>query len=135
MVRSIVAAGTAQHTNPVPNAAVHRGVLMTSGILGKAQETDTYPPDLAEQSALCFAYLRQILREAGAGLDDVVKLDLYLLNRSDRATVNADWLACWPDEMRRPARQVHIADLPEGCLIQVTATAIVAPEGPGLHDR
>jgi hypothetical protein len=77
MVVSINSDKVAAHHNPVPNAAIMRGVLVTSGILGKRLDTDDYPVDRAEQTALVFTYLEAILDEAGASPQDVVKLDLY----------------------------------------------------------
>ena len=76
MVRSIYAKGAAQHLNPVPNAAVHRGVLVTSGVLGKDPATGDYAAETAEQIALAFEQLPGILAEGGAELQDVVKVDL-----------------------------------------------------------
>ncbi len=127
MVRSLVAKGVAQHTNPVPNGAIHRGVLCTSGILGKDPETDTYPAGVEAQAALCFEYLDRILAEGGATRQDVVKLDLYLADKNDRSVINRFWLQFWPDEQQRPARQAHIAELPDGCLVQLVAMAVVQP--------
>lgn len=125
MVRSIIVDGIAQHTNPVPNAALHNGTLCTSGILGKDPATETYPASIDEQAALCFRYLREILTAARASLQDVVKVDLYLQDKAHRDVVNPYWLECWPDIDRRPARQTHKAVLPEGCLLQMTAMAVL----------
>jgi 2-iminobutanoate/2-iminopropanoate deaminase len=133
VVRSITVPGVAQHVNPVPNAAVHNGVLCTSGILGKDAKTGEYPVDIDTQARLCFQYLRAILTEAGADFQDVVKVDLYFRDKSDRSVVNPYWLACWPDPARRPARQAHQSPLPEGCLFQLTAMAVLA-SGASDHD-
>lgn len=123
MVRAITAPGVAQHRNPVPNAALHKGVLVTSGILG--HENGIYP-DLARQADLVFDGLEAILAEAGAGPQDVVKLDVYLADKADRTVVNPRWEALWPDPQRRPARQAHRAqDLPDGCRIQLVAMAVL----------
>ncbi|WP_421703785.1 RidA family protein [Aliiroseovarius sp.] len=125
MVRAIHTPRAAQHVNPVPNAARHRGVLITSGILGKQLETGTYPADKAHQVALVFDYLDAILEAGGATLDDVVKLDLYFADKADRALVNPHWEQLWPDPDHRPARQAHQAVLPEGCCLQAVATAVL----------
>ena len=63
---SIYAKGAAQHVNPVPNAAVHRGILVTSGVLGKDPKTGEYAQETAEQIRLAFEQLPLILAEAGA---------------------------------------------------------------------
>lgn len=125
MVRAINSDRAAAHHNPVPNAAVVRGVLVTSSILGKTLDTDEYPADRGEQTALVFEYLEAILEEAGASPQDVVKLDLYFADKSDRSHANEHWLRLWPDPTRRPARQAHQAVLPEGCCLQIVAMAIM----------
>ena len=125
MVRAIYADKVAQHVNPVPNAAVHRGVLVTSGILGKDLQTGTYPTDKTRQVALVFDYFVAILEAGGATLQDVVKLDLYLTDKADRGLVNPHWERLWPDPSHRPARQAHHATLPAGCCLQAVATAIL----------
>lgn len=124
MVRSIVSKKAAQHVNPVPNAAMEGGILVTSSILGKDLATGLYPQDKDIQVALVFDYLEAILAEADMDLQDVVKLDLYLGDKQDRARVNPHWLRLWPDANCRPARQAHQAILPEGCCLQVVAMAV-----------
>ena len=125
MVVSINSDKVAAHRNPVPNAAIMRGVLVTSGILGKRLDTDDYPVDRAEQTALVFTYLEAILDEAGASPQDVVKLDLYFADKSDRSLANEHWLRLWPDPARRPARQAHQAVLLDGCCLQIVAMAVL----------
>lgn len=129
MVRAINSDRAAAHHNPVPNAAVVRGILVTSSILGKTLDTDEYPVDRAEQTALVFAYLEAILEEAGASRDDVVKIDLYFADKSDRSHANEHWLRLWPDPEKRPARQAHQAALPEGCCLQLVAMAVLPDRG------
>ena len=125
MVRSIVSNKAAQHQNPVPNAAMHRGILVTSGILGKDLKTGAYPADKEHQISLAFQYLEAILSEAGAVLQDVVKVDLYFADKSDRPLANSHWTRLWPDPNHRPARQAHECPMPPGCCLQITAMAVV----------
>lgn len=125
MVQSIYAKDAAQHRNPVPNAAVHRGILVTSGVLGKDRNTGEYPADAATQIQLAFEQLPIILAEGGAELQDVVKVDLYFADRQDRAFANEYWTRLWPDEMHRPARQAHQVDLPGACRFQLVAMAVL----------
>jgi 2-iminobutanoate/2-iminopropanoate deaminase len=66
-----------------------------------------------------------ILEEAGATLQDVVKLDLYFADKTDRALANPQWEKLYPDPACRPARQAHQVILPEGCCIQIVATAML----------
>ena len=128
MVRAINSDRAAQHHNPVPNAAMLRGLLVTSSILGKRLDSDEYPADRGEQTALVFRYLEAILDEAGATSQDVIKLDLYFADKADRALANEHWLRLWPDPAHRPARQAHQAVLPDGCCLQIVAMAVL-PQG------
>ena len=128
MVRAINSDRAAQHHNPVPNAAILRGLLVTSSILGKRLDSDEYPADRGEQTALVFRYLEAILDEAGATSEDVIKLDLYFADKADRALANVHWLRLWPDPAHRPARQAHQAVLPDGCCLQIVAMAVL-PQG------
>ncbi len=125
MVRSVTTPQVAQHSNPVPNAAIHRGLMITSGILGKVLATGKYPVNKDQQVALAFDYLVEILSAGGADLQDVVKLDLFFANKEDRVLANHHWLRLNPDETRRPARQAHQVILPEDCCIQIVATAML----------
>ena len=125
MVRAINSDRAAQHHNPVPNAAILRGLLVTSSILGKRLDSDEYPADRGEQTALVFRYLEAILDEAGATSQDVIKLDLYFADKADRALANEHWLRLWPDPAHRPARQAHQALLPDGCCLQIVAMAVL----------
>ena len=125
MVRAINSDRAAQHHNPVPNAAILRGLLVTSSILGKRLDSDEYPADRGEQTALVFRYLEAILDEAGATSQDVIKLDLYFADKADRALANEHWLRLWPDPAHRPARQAHQAALPDGCCLQIVAMAVL----------
>jgi len=128
MVRAINSDRAAQHHNPVPNAAILRGLLVTSSILGKRLDSDEYPADRGEQTALVFRYLEAVLDEAGATSQDVIKLDLYFADKADRALANEHWLRLWPDPAHRPARQAHQAVLPDGCCLQIVAMAVL-PQG------
>ena len=128
MVRAINSDRAAQHHNPVPNAAILRGLLVTSSILGKRLDSDEYPADRSEQTALVFRYLEAILDEAGATSQDVIKLDLYFADKAHRALANEHWLRLWPDPAHRPARQAHQAALPDGCCLQIVAMAVL-PQG------
>ena len=125
MLRAIYSNKAAQHYNPVPNAAILRGLLVTSGILGKRLDSNDYPADKGEQTALVFGYLEVILDEAGATPQDVIKLDLYFADKGDRILANEHWLRLWPDPARRPARQAHTAILPDGCCLQIVAMAVL----------
>ena len=127
MVRSINPPGLPHHKNPIPAAALHNGVLVSSAISGLDPATGAYPADKESQIALAFQHFELILAEAGATPQDVVKLDLYFTDKADRKLVNPHWLRLFPQENRRPARHAHSAELPAECCLQMTFMAVMAP--------
>lgn len=55
-------------------------VLVTSGQLGLHAD-GTIPPDARSQADLCFAAIDAILRAAGAGRTDIVRLNAFVTDR------------------------------------------------------
>ena len=132
MVRSLDPPGFPRHRNPIPAAALHRGIPATSAISGLEPETGVYPADKAVQVARAFSHLEALLEDAGSGPQDVVKMDLYLRDKTDRELVKPHWTAMFPDEAARPARHAHVAALPDGCCLHIAVLAAI-PNCHGLE--
>ena len=115
------------HKNPIPAACVIDGLLMSGIIYGLDPQTGKAAEGLEEQTRLMFVHLRQILKEAGMGPQNVLKLDVALLDRSQRGPLNGEWEAMFPDPEDRPVRQAMQADLDNGKLIQCNVTAYAQP--------
>lgn len=115
------------HKNPIPAAAVVDGMLMSGIIYGLDPATGKAAEGLEEQTRLMFQHLSRILEEAGMGPENVLKLDVLLLDRSQRGPLNTEWEAMFPDPDDRPVRQAMQADLDNGKLIQCNVTAYAAP--------
>ena len=71
------------------------------------------------------AQFDKILKEADATYDNILKLDLYFNDKSDRKFVNPVWLEIFPDENKRPARHSHLAILEDPCIVQIVFTALI----------
>ena len=125
MVRAIDPIDIPPHKNPIPAAAIHGGVLISSVISGKSSVTDAYSKDKTEQISLVFKYIEKIISEAGGSVQNIIKMDLYFRDKSDRSLVNPEWEKMFPDPKKRPARHAQIGDLPENCCLQVTLTAVI----------
>ena len=69
--------------------------------------------------------MRRIIEAAGGTTDDILKLNVLLMDRSNREPVNREWLAMFPDAERRPARQTMQADLDGGKLVQCDFLAVI----------
>jgi enamine deaminase RidA (YjgF/YER057c/UK114 family) len=93
-----------KHKNPIPNACVVDGLLMSGIILGVDPVTGKMPAEIEVQCANMFGYVKAILQEAGGTLDDVVKITVWLRDPSQREPVNNEWLKLFPEHDDRPAR-------------------------------
>ncbi|CAI8204941.1 Uncharacterised protein [marine metagenome] len=104
---------------------MHRGVLISSSISGQDLVTSKYSSDKSTQIALAFEYLQNIVTDAGATAQDIIKVDMYFADKEDRKLVNPHWVLLFPDEQALPARQAHRSELPDGCCLQMVITAII----------
>lgn len=122
--RSIDVAGHA-HSNPIP-AASRIGNMVYTGLIGGADPvTKKVPPTLAEQSVHMFAMVKKIIEAAGGTPDDIIKVDVWLADRSQRAGINEAWLALFPDAASRPARHSHTGALEGGRLVECSFVAVI----------
>lgn len=113
------------HKNPIP-AAARIGNLVASGIIYGLDVTTGKPAaTLDEQARLMFHHLNAIIAEAGGTVDDILKLNLWMVDRSKREAVNAEWLKMFPDANSRPARQAMQAELGPGILVQCDFLAVL----------
>ena len=116
------------HTEQAPKAigpysqAVRVGnLLFTSGQIPLDPATgELVDGDIAAQARRVFDNLRAVCEAAGASLDDVVRVGIYLMDLADFAAVNAvmaDYFQA-PD----PARStIQVSGLPRGARIEVDA--------------
>ncbi len=114
------------HTNPIPSACRVGPVLVSSGISGVDPQSGKLPPGIEAQCAQMFANIRAILKLGGAVPEDVVKLTVWLKDRSQRPQVNEEWLAMFPDPHSRPARHTFAGpDLAGDMLVQCEVMAVI----------
>jgi 2-iminobutanoate/2-iminopropanoate deaminase len=123
--RSINPESLLPHKNPIPMGCVIDNILMTSAVQGNDPKTGEFPKDKSIQIGLAFDALQKILFESGAVPEDVIKLDLFFTDKTDRSLVNPFWLKMFPDPLSRPARHAQLAELTKGCYLQISATAII----------
>lgn len=55
-------------------------LVFCSGQVGISADK-VVPPDCAGQAAICFESIRAVLREAGLGLDNIVRINAYVTGR------------------------------------------------------
>lgn len=123
--RSIDLPGLSHAKTPIPLGARVGGMIFSSGISGKDPATGALPADAATQARFAFDNLRKFLQQAGATLDDVGRITVYVKDESLRTAVNEAWVQCFPDPADRPARHTLVHDLRSGMLVQLDVIAVV----------
>ena len=118
------------HTEKAPKAigpyvqAIKAGKLVfTSGQLGIDPETGNMLEGVEAQAHQMMKNLREILKEAGLSMDDVVKANLYLTDINDFAQVN-DIYAGYFDRAFPARATVQVSGLAKGGLVEVDAIAV-----------
>ena len=114
-----------EHTNPIPAACRVGNVVMSGLIVGRDDEAGELPASLDEQCTFVFRHMKTIVEKAGGTLDDIVKVNVWLLDRAQRDPINREWLAMFPDPQNRPARQAMQANLTNGMLVQLDFVAVI----------
>ncbi len=106
------------HKNPIPAACRLGGLLFSGIVYGLDPATGKVAPGIDEQCALMFQHIRTIVEAGDGTVDDIVKITVWLQDRSQRDPVNREWLKMFPDPTNRPARQAMQAELTGGMLVQ-----------------
>ncbi len=114
-----------QQAGPLPAASRIGNIIVTSAIAGDHPKTREFPPDVAGQCANMFATLRSVLAEAGATPEDVIKMDVWLADPTQRNEVNVEWEKMFPDPTSRPVRHTLRAEPGRSILVQCQVMAIV----------
>ena len=112
--------------NKIPAASRIGPFLVSSAISGKELYTGKFPDGIEAQCKQMFSTIRLLLEAAGSSPEDVVKMTVWMKDRSQRAELNKHWLEMFPDEHSRPARHTFAApDLGGAMLIQCDILAIL----------
>ncbi len=101
--RSIDVPG-AKHVNPIPSACRRGPFVVTGAISGADPETGVVPPELDLQCRFMFENVRRVITAAGGSPGDIVKMTVWITDRSLRDILNRHWVAMFPDPHSRPAR-------------------------------
>jgi len=112
------------HKHPIPNASRIGNVLMSGVINGVDPATGKVAPTLEDQCRFMFQHVRAIMAAAGGSTDDIIKMTVFMADRSKRDAINGEWLKMFPDEHSRPARHTQNAILDAPIQIQCDITAV-----------
>lgn len=113
-----------KHSNPIPAASRIGNIMMSGVVLGRHPETGDLPDTLEEQAAFMFQHVKHIVEAAGGTTDNIIKITVWMKDRSQRAATNEHWVAMFPDPESRPARHTLPDPTVGGPLISCDITAV-----------
>jgi 2-iminobutanoate/2-iminopropanoate deaminase len=113
------------HVNPIPNACRIGNILISGVINGIDPATGKVAPTLDEQCAFMFRHMRRIVEAGGGTTDDIIKMTVWMKDRSQREPLNREWLKMFPDEKTRPARHAIQGDRESAFLVQCDFMAVI----------
>ncbi len=108
---------------PYSQAALSGNILFISGQLGINPETQEMEAGFEAQAKRVFKSLEAILKEAGLGFDNVVKVSVFLQDMNDFARLNAIYATHFTEPF--PAREaIEVARLPKDGLVEISLIAV-----------
>jgi enamine deaminase RidA (YjgF/YER057c/UK114 family) len=128
MARRLISSGSSfERDIGYSRAVVDGDWIFVSGTTGFDYATMTISPDVAAQAEQCLKNIAAALAEAGAGMDDVVRVR-YILPRRE------DFRKCWPvlakyfGKARPAATMLQAGLLEERILVEMEVTARRSPD-------
>jgi enamine deaminase RidA (YjgF/YER057c/UK114 family) len=88
---------------------------------------------ITEQLESVFERMRSVVGAAGAGLDDIARVTLFMREVKDRRALNDVWSRWFPDPEHRPPHKYIPADVPGGYAVMVDALAVLDGERKTLE--
>ncbi|MEJ7816193.1 MAG: Rid family detoxifying hydrolase [Rubrobacter sp.] len=126
MRKTVTAENGPAPAGPYSHAVVANGFVFISGQGPVDPETGAMPDAFADQVRQTFKNARTILEAAGAGLDDVVKVNAYLTDLTRFAEFNEVYKEFFHND---PPARTTVATALLGILVEVDCVAVL--EEPG----
>lgn len=109
---------------PIPQVCRVGNIIATGSIAGIDPTTGEGSEDPEIQIQDAFKRIRHIVEVAGATLDDIVQMTVYLKRSEYRNILNREWVAMFPNPDARPARHTIIYDTPGTMVAQIEFLAV-----------
>jgi len=111
---------------PYSQGYVANGLVFTSGQIPIDPATGAIPDGITAQAEQSCANVAAILKQAGAGMEAVIKTTCFLANMDDFAAFNQVYAAWF---VSKPARScVAVRSLPKNVLCEIEAIAVLADQ-------
>ncbi len=117
--------GLAEPISHYTDAVRAGGLLFISGLVPVDEEGKIVGEDVAEQTRQIFRNMELVLKAAGCGFEDVVKVTHFLLNVDDRPAINPVRMEFF-GEARPASTLVEVSALAvPGALLEIEAVAAI----------
>ena len=117
--------GLAEPLSHYTDAVRTGGLLFISGLVPVDAEGKLVGDDVAEQTRQIFRNMELVLKAAGCGFEDVVKVTSFLLNVDDRPAINPVRMEFF-GEARPASTLVEVSALAvPGALLEIEAVAAI----------
>ena len=108
--KSIYVDGMLHGSTPIPSAS-KVGPFFASSIVRGFGSDGKIPSSVEQEAANLMDNVEKVLLAAGGSLENIVKISIYVRDRSVRDALNPVWEKAFPDPESRPARHVGIGDI------------------------
>ncbi|MCR4368279.1 MAG: Rid family detoxifying hydrolase [archaeon] len=126
MLKKIESKNAPKAIGPYSQAILANGFVFVSGQLPIDPKTgELAEGTIVEQTIVVLDNLQAILKEAGSGLANCVKVEVFLANLDDFALFNEVYAKKLVGEPRPARFVVQAAGLPKNALLEVSVTAIL----------
>lgn len=99
-------------------------LVITSGQLPLDPETGTFPEGIEAQTRQSLQNCKQVLKAAGATLENVIKTTVFLKDMNDFGAMNQVYATFFTADC--PARSaVEVARLPKDALVEIECLAMI----------
>jgi 2-iminobutanoate/2-iminopropanoate deaminase len=111
--------------NRILSSGVRVGnLLWTAGHVGRDPETGHIPPDIKGQTRQTLQNLKRVIEAAGSTLENVIKVNIFLVNVADRDALNEVYVEFFPKDP--PARTAFGgAEFGGNVLVEIEAVVVV----------
>lgn len=108
---------------PYSQAIEVNGIVYTSGIIPVNPQSGEIPDGVENQAEQALSNLSALLKEAGSGMEQVIKTTVFIKDMNDFTKINEVYAKFFTGEY--PARScVEVARLPKDVLIEIEAIAL-----------
>lgn len=122
-----------QDRDPIPVGLRVGDLVHLSRISGADPGAGALAPDIDGQMHQAFRNLQAAVAAAGATLDEVAQVSIFVADRAHLQAINGPWVQLFPRDDDRPTYKFMVAPLPAGQLVQLEAFAVAGGRRQLVH--